>query len=86
MKTRSYSDEAKKDMIRDRWRKREYKKYSREVGGRSSEDVWRAREEKVPEGIAFRTPLPEMELMAGGGDERARDLLKEHASQQRSEE
>lgn len=69
MKARSSAGERKEEMIRERWREKEDRKYNRERGGMSSEDVWRAREEKVEKGSVFRRKFEEDGVSILGGKE-----------------
>lgn len=52
MRSKTLPREAKEDMIREHYRKKELAKYG--PGRPSSEDVWEEREDKVPLGTAFR--------------------------------
>ena len=50
MRTRQWSKPQKEEAIREYYRKVEEKKYAEA----SSEDVWKTREQKVPEDTAFK--------------------------------
>ncbi len=63
MRTKSYPDEQKENMIRDHYKKKDLK-YKL---GPSSEDVWEGREQKVDWGTAFRESVEQ--LMPGESDQ-----------------
>lgn len=65
MRTRSYGDKEKQELIRARYREKERRKYARDEIGKSSEDVWKSRDKKIEWGEAFNAPFPELK----GSDE-----------------
>ncbi|KAI1095415.1 hypothetical protein F5B19DRAFT_489550 [Rostrohypoxylon terebratum] len=56
MRTRALASPQKENMIRDRYRRKEYAKYYA-PGQPSSTDVWESRTEKLEPGTAFNEPL-----------------------------
>ncbi|KAL2075701.1 hypothetical protein VTL71DRAFT_644 [Oculimacula yallundae] len=69
MRTRTYGDVQKEKVIKEHYRQRESRKYSKELGRESSEDVWRSREGKVEPGEAFTMKFEKFE----GSDEEWRE-------------
>lgn len=55
MRMRSKTGKVKEDMIRARYREKEWKKYG--PGKPSSEDVWESRERKVEPGSVFNEEI-----------------------------
>ncbi|RAL67577.1 hypothetical protein DID88_008332 [Monilinia fructigena] len=86
MKTRTYADNEKAKLIKARWFEREKRKYgdpedkNRELG-KSSEDVWKGREQRLEWGEAFCVPEPKW----SGSDDEWRKLEKEHRETQKSD-
>lgn len=70
MKTKSYGEEMKKEVIREHWRGKEARKYGGVGdGGRGSEDVWRGRERMVERGSVFREEVVWDDDQSKGGDQ-----------------
>ncbi|QSZ35043.1 hypothetical protein DSL72_007906 [Monilinia vaccinii-corymbosi] len=86
MKTRTYADNEKAKLIKARWIEREKRKYgdpedkNRELG-KSSEDVWKGREQRLEWGEAFCVPEPQWT----GSDDEWRKIEKEHREAQKSD-
>lgn len=86
MKTRTYADHEKAKLIKARWIEKEKRKYgdpedkNRELG-KSSEDVWKGREQRLGWGEAFCVPEPKW----SGSDDEWRKLEKEHREAQKSD-
>ncbi|KAB8300145.1 hypothetical protein EYC80_000373 [Monilinia laxa] len=86
MKTRTYADSEKAKLIKARWFEREKRKYgdpedkNRELG-KSSEDIWKGREQRLEWGEAFCVP----ELKWSGSDDEWRKLEKEHREAKKSD-
>ncbi|KAF7941122.1 hypothetical protein BELL_1046g00030 [Botrytis elliptica] len=86
MKTRTYADNEKAKLIKARWIEKEKKKYgdpsdkNRELG-KSSEDVWKGREQRLEWGEAFCVEEPKWT----GSDDEWRRMEKEHREAQKSD-
>lgn len=61
MRTRLYSEKAKAAAVKEHYREKERKKYSKELGKASSENVWKSRESKVEWGTAFKEKFEKVE-------------------------
>ncbi|APA07893.1 hypothetical protein SS1G_00495 [Sclerotinia sclerotiorum 1980 UF-70] len=79
MKTRTYGDNEKAKLIKARWMEKEKRKYgdpedkNKELG-KSSEDVWKGREQRLEWGEAFCVKEPKWT----GSDDEWRKMEKEH--------
>ncbi|KAM7187221.1 Protein of unknown function (DUF3128) domain containing protein [Naviculisporaceae sp. PSN 640] len=56
MRSRNYSEEARREAIKEHYRAKEERKYGN--GKPSSEDIWESREERLPVGTAFKKEFP----------------------------
>lgn len=85
MKTRTSGDNEKAKLIKARWIEKEKRRYgdpedkNRELG-KSSEDVWKGREQRMNWGEAFCVPQSEWT----GSDEEWRMMEKAHRDAQKS--
>lgn len=78
MKTRTWSGPEKEEAIRGYYRKVEKKKYA----AASSEDIWKSRDRKVPEGEAFKVRF---EAFPGGDDQEWNRLERENRQRAKME-
>lgn len=65
MRTKNYGRELKEEAIRDHYRRRDQLRYSKDMEGQSSEDIWKSRDKKLQWGEAFNVPFPKFD----GNDE-----------------
>ncbi|KAJ8064820.1 hypothetical protein OCU04_007128 [Sclerotinia nivalis] len=79
MKTRTYADNEKAKLIKARWIQKEKRKYGDQEDknkelGKSSDDVWKGREQRLEWGEAFCVEEPKWT----GSDDEWRRMEKEH--------
>ncbi|ESZ95311.1 hypothetical protein SBOR_4308 [Sclerotinia borealis F-4128] len=86
MKTRTYADNEKAKVIKARWIEKEKRRYgdpedkNKELG-KSSEDVWKGRDQRLEWGEAFCVEEPKWT----GSDDEWRKMEKEHREAQKSD-